>query len=190
MANRTCRSFAIGDGRRNGVGRPVMSAIAMARLFPREAGFQDERLRLVEEYLWVHLSDPDRLSLSQAARIANVSAGHFCRLFREQVGVPFHDWQCKVRTEEAKRLVLSSRQPIDAVGRAVGYHEPSTFGRVFQRYEGITPRGLRSFSKAYPELGPALLSARWPKFVIEVVALSRTYPGITSLLNLVAMRLK
>jgi AraC-like DNA-binding protein len=130
--------------------------IAAMRPLVNQRAFLDPRLHAVDEYLRAHLSDPNRLSLKEAALIANVSAEHLCRRFHERVGTCFTDWQCAVRTEAAKCLIVQRHVQLRAVGRAVGYSDGSTFGRVFKRYEGVTPRQLRPFVDAYEELAPVV----------------------------------
>ena len=100
----------------------------MARPAIHPRAFLDHRLRAVDAYLRSHLSDPKRLSLTSAARIANVSPEHLCRMFRERAWVSFVDWQCAVRTAEAKRLVVEEDAQLRAVARAVGYANESTLG--------------------------------------------------------------
>lgn len=130
----------------------------MSRPSINERAFLDPRLHAVDEYLRTHLADPKRLSLKAAAHIANVSPEHLCRLFHERVGTCFSDWQCAVRTEEAKRLLVQRHVQVRTVGRAVGYNDASTFGRVFRRYECATPRQVRPFVDAYSELAPVVCS--------------------------------
>ena len=130
----------------------------MARPVIKERAFCDRRLRAVDEYLRAHLSNPERLSLGDAARIANVSREHFCRMFHERVGASFIDWQSVVRTERAKFAIVEGSKPLSVVGRTVGYSDESTFGRVFRRYEGVTPRHIRPFVDAHPDLAPVVCS--------------------------------
>jgi transcriptional regulator GlxA family with amidase domain len=130
----------------------------MARPAINQRAFLDPRLHAVDEYLRTHLSDPNRLSLKEAAQIANVSPEHLCRMFHERVGACFTDWQCAVRTEKAKRLMVQQYVQLCGVSRTVGYSDGSTFGRVFKRYEGVKPRQLRPFVDAYEELAPVVCS--------------------------------
>jgi AraC-like DNA-binding protein len=130
----------------------------MTRPTINERAFLDHRLRAIEEYLRAHISDPKRLSLTHAARVANVSPEHLSRMFHERVGAPFTDWQCAVRTEAAKRFIVNGLLQLHVVGRAVGYERYETFCRVFKRYEGVPPRHLRWFVTEYPELAPAVCS--------------------------------
>jgi AraC-like DNA-binding protein len=118
--------------------------------------FLDPRVRVVADYLRDHISDPRRLSLAEASRLANVSPEHFCRVFHARAGVSFSQWQCSYRMAHAKELILDRWTQLGTVAAAVGYDHASTFGRVFKRYEGVSPRQLRPFVTAYPDLVDAL----------------------------------
>ncbi|HEY8555676.1 MAG TPA: helix-turn-helix transcriptional regulator [Burkholderiales bacterium] len=128
----------------------------MPRPAIKQRAFLDRRLRAIDEYLRAHLSEPSRLTLAEAARIANVSPEHLCRLFSHRVGACFTDWQCAVRTERAKRMIVEQSVQLRAVGRAVGYGHQATFVKVFKRYEGVAPGAIRRFVESYPELAPAV----------------------------------
>ena len=130
----------------------------MTRPLFKEQVFLEPRLRVVDEYLRTHLSDPKRLSEATAARIANVTPGHLCRVFRSLVGASFMDWQHAVRTEEAKRLIVERSLSLQRASELVGFARYETFCRVFTRFEDVSPKWLRPFVREYPEL--ALLSVR------------------------------
>jgi AraC-like DNA-binding protein len=122
----------------------------------KERAFFDPRLRRVADHVREHISDPARLSLADAARLANVSPEHFCRLFHRSTGLSFCEWQSAYRMDCAKGLILETWTQIGLVARAVGYDHAATFCRVFKRYEGISPRQLRPFAAANPNLVDAL----------------------------------
>ena len=44
-----------------------------------------------------------------------------------------------LRMEEAKQMLESSDEPIEAIAKEVGYAEPAAFRRVFKRATGISP---------------------------------------------------
>lgn len=45
---------------------------------------------------------------------------------------------------EAKRLLAHDTAPVQAVGRAVGFAEPTTFTRFFRHHTGVTPLAFRT----------------------------------------------
>ena len=149
----------------------------------------DPRVRVVTDFVREHISDPRRLSVADAARLACVSPEHFCRIFRARTGLSFTEWQCAYRMEHAKRLILQKWIPIGAVALAVGYDHAATFTRVFRRYEGVSPKRLRPFANAYPDLADALRMAN-SLLVFRVGPLALDNCSALSLLELLADRLR
>lgn len=128
----------------------------MQRLVIIESGFDHPKLRRVRDHITRHISESYRLE--RAADIASASPKYLCELFRKHVGVSFGVWLWAFRMERAKVLLMNNRwQRIGAVARAVGYYDPTTFGRAFKRYEGITPRqfvnSLSNFPRAEAHAG-------------------------------------
>lgn len=147
--------------------------------------FDDPRFRRIEQHVRAHLSDPKRLSLVDAARMANLCPEHFCRLFRARVGVSFTDWQCGFRVDQAVKLLVSTRLQVGSVGAAVGYANPPAFTRVFRRCQGVAPRQLRMLVRAQPELRPILASGLPNAFAV-IRALSSLGAPNVDLLGLLA----
>jgi transcriptional regulator GlxA family with amidase domain len=67
----------------------------------------------------------------------------FKRRFRAATGYTPIDYLQTLRTEEAKQLLESSAMPVDDVGAAVGYEDPTFFRRLFKRSTGVTPSRYR-----------------------------------------------
>jgi transcriptional regulator GlxA family with amidase domain len=67
----------------------------------------------------------------------------FKRRFRAATGYTPIDYLQTLRTEEAKQLLESSPMPVDDVGAAVGYEDPTFFRRLFRRSTGVTPSRYR-----------------------------------------------
>jgi AraC-like DNA-binding protein len=54
-----------------------------------------------------------------------------------------HDYQIKVRMEQAKVLLGTTDLSIKAVGISVGYRRGSSFGPAFKKYFGVSPSTYR-----------------------------------------------
>jgi transcriptional regulator GlxA family with amidase domain len=65
------------------------------------------------------------------------------RRFKAATGLAIIDYVQNLRIEEAKRLLESSDTPVDEIGFAVGYEDPSFFRRLFKRRTGISPGRYR-----------------------------------------------
>lgn len=77
------------------------------------------------------------------ASLANQSASHFHRQFREVNGVTPMEWVRQERINAAKYLLSTSTDRIAFVGRQCGYPDPYHFSREFTRLTGVTPRSFR-----------------------------------------------
>lgn len=72
----------------------------------------------------------------------------FARRFRAATGQSPQDYVLSMRVEEAKQILETTDNSVDAVGRAVGYEDPASFRRVFRRKSGLTPsEHRRTFGK-------------------------------------------
>jgi transcriptional regulator GlxA family with amidase domain len=65
------------------------------------------------------------------------------RRFKQATGLALIDYVQNLRIEEAKRLLESSDQPVDEIGFAIGYEDPSFFRRLFRRRTGMAPARYR-----------------------------------------------
>ncbi len=102
-----------------------------------KGGLPPYRLRWVKEYIQAHL---DRtISLNDLAVIAQVSAYHFCRTFKQATGKSPNQYVIQQRMEKAQRLLADNKLSITQVALEVGYNSPSHFAQLFQRHTGCTP---------------------------------------------------
>jgi len=81
--------------------------------------------------------------LESAAAALGYSTGHFNRCFKQQFGVPPHQYIISLRMSDAIRM-LSSDMPLDAIGSAIGYNDGRSFANAFRNYYGISPSEYRS----------------------------------------------
>ena len=79
--------------------------------------------------------DVDCRSLAQAA---GMSLHHFIRMFRDMFGLSPHQYLTRARVEAAKRLLLSSAEPIDVIAVGVGFRSGPSLSRAFKRLEGAS----------------------------------------------------
>ena len=101
--------------------------------------------RKVEVYLDARLDRTVRLE--DLAEQAGLSVSHFCRAFRETVGVSPHAYVVRMRVEAAKRLMLLSDDPLSQIACACGFADQSHLTKQFRRYVGDTPHAWRRWNK-------------------------------------------
>lgn len=88
-----------------------------------------------------HFSDD--ITLEQLASAAKVSLQHFCRVFKARTGMRPMEYLARKRIAAAKLLLCNTSDPIAAIGEQCGYRDPTYFGTVFRKYEGISPKEYR-----------------------------------------------
>jgi AraC-like DNA-binding protein len=107
---------------------------------PTPLGQEPRAVRLSREYLDEHADQ--NVTLETLARFAGLSAFHFCRVFREAVGMTPHAYQTQVRVRHAKAL-LRAGLPITMVAAEAGFYDQAHLTRHFKRIVGVTPGRFR-----------------------------------------------
>jgi len=102
-------------------------------------GLSAWRLRLIDERLSDDGAPP---SLSELAKLCNLSVRHLTRAFRASRGRSIGSFIAEQRVDRAKRL-LATGMSIKSVAYAAGFSAPSNFAAAFLRATGETPRQYR-----------------------------------------------
>jgi len=80
------------------------------------------------------------LSLEKVARRLRISRRHLARLFRSEVGVPFHSFAIGLRMEGAAAALLEDlNRPVKHVALEFGSRDTASFDRDFRSHKGTTP---------------------------------------------------
>ncbi len=93
--------------------------------------------------------DYSTITLEEAANIIGVSVSHFCRKFKKDFSVTFHNYLNEIRIRQAKNLLLYSDDSVSLIAEKVGYqNNPCRFYSNFKSVVGMTPNEYRrSFEK-------------------------------------------
>ncbi|MET9801219.1 substrate-binding domain-containing protein [Streptomyces sp. NPDC006368] len=91
-----------------------------------------------------HYREP--LSRRQIAQRAGVSENHLGRLFHRELGLTLWDYLTRLRIRRAKERLRRSDESVQAVARAVGFHDRAYFSRVFRKVTGVAPHVYREAS--------------------------------------------
>ncbi len=86
----------------------------------------------------------DAVPLAVVAREAALSRFHFCRLFRRETGIAFHDYVHELRVRYAKALLADRQLTVTEVAYRVGFNDLSHFDRTFRRLVGASPTEYRA----------------------------------------------
>jgi AraC family transcriptional regulator len=105
------------------------------------AGLCGWQLRRVTDFMTEHVADD--LALDELAALANLSAKHFARAFRQSTGIPPHRWLIERRIDRAKALLSSGDLSLAEIALACGFADQSHFTAAFRRGTGVTPGAYR-----------------------------------------------
>jgi AraC-like DNA-binding protein len=130
----------------------ALGAIVMhriLRLHRGEAGRQHRAIgglagwqqRVATTYIEEHLAE--QVELAALAQLVRQSPFHFCRAFKQSLGVPPLRYQTQRRIDRAKLLLAKPAMSVTEIGLAVGFGCASSFATTFRRVTGFTPTGYR-----------------------------------------------
>lgn len=105
---------------------------------------EPDAIRRSREYIRDHSGD--RMSLDQVASVANMSASHFCRVFKKATDMNFSEYVARVRVEKAKVMLLESNYTMTHIAFDTGFNSVTDFNRTFKKMTGITPTAFRKQS--------------------------------------------
>ena len=102
------------------------------------AGWQE---RAVVDYIEEHLGE--QISLLTLGGLARLSVHHFCRAFKQSVGLPAHQYQVQRRMEVAKLLLADRTMSVTDIALSLGYAQTSSFSNAFRKTTGWKPTVYR-----------------------------------------------
>ncbi|MFD1954642.1 AraC family transcriptional regulator [Paenibacillus thailandensis] len=82
-------------------------------------------------------------SLERMAALSGYSSYHFLRLFQSVIGKTPNQYLTLCRIAGAKRLLVTTKLPVKAIGGMVGFAQASYFIQLFKRSEGLSPKEYR-----------------------------------------------
>jgi two-component system response regulator YesN len=90
------------------------------------------------------------ISLSEAARYAEVSHSYLSFIFKQETGINFNAYLSRYRVEEAKKLLRSTNMRIYEVAEKTGFSNPYYFSKVFKEYTGLNCKSFRDAGQFTP----------------------------------------
>ena len=102
------------------------------------AGWQERRLRA---FIEAHFQE--RIRLETLAALANLSVSHFCRAFKQTIGVAPHAYLIRRRIGYAQRMMLATEKSIVEIANEAGFADQAHFGRTFQKMFHTSPGAWR-----------------------------------------------
>ncbi len=80
------------------------------------------------------------LTAEMVAAQIHFSASYMLRLFKMEMGKPFHTYLTEYRIKKAVELLEGGDIKVSEVSEKVGYSDPNYFGQIFKRIMGVTPQ--------------------------------------------------
>lgn len=105
--------------------------------------------RVAVEHIEAHLAET--LQLAELAALVRLSPWHFCRAFKQSVGLPPLRYRCARRMERARQFLAQGDMPVTEIGLELGFSETSSFTAAFRRVVGLTPTAYRRSLACRPE---------------------------------------
>lgn len=103
---------------------------------------------------YIHDHYARSITVEELARMEHYHPAYFPVWFRKVTGRSPSAYIHHIRLKEAKRMLKETDWPITVIGQEVGYAHPSSFTRMFARYEGMSPQTYRKiFQSGKKELG-------------------------------------
>ena len=98
---------------------------------------------------WLDHRLGDRYDLAVVSRAFNISTRTMLRRFGDETGESPLSYLQRSRIRRARHLLESTDRSVSGIAAQVGYHDASTFARLFARHVGRSPRDYRqSFQRA------------------------------------------
>jgi YesN/AraC family two-component response regulator len=103
---------------------------------------QNKKIGLTIEYINNHYQE--FITIDLLSEMVNVTPQYFCKIFKEATNKRPFEYINTVRIQKSKELMLNTNMTIHAISKAVGFENPSYYGKWFKQVESTTPGKFRS----------------------------------------------
>ena len=96
-----------------------------------------DNIQTAVEYINHHITED--LKIDQICASCYLSKYHFCRLFKEKIGLTVMDYILKTRVTMAKELLWEADLSVTEISESCGFSSISYFSRAFKNETGVSP---------------------------------------------------
>jgi YesN/AraC family two-component response regulator len=93
--------------------------------------------------LFIEKNSDKKINLNHVAEEVCLSPKYLSRLFKENSGTGFNEYRLKIKIEKAERLLKTTDFTINQIAIQLGYKNPESFIRIFEKSLGLTPTQYR-----------------------------------------------
>ena len=105
---------------------------------------EDDLTRIARVHTFLLQEIPIKITTGIFAGIIGLNRNKLSYGFKKMYGVTMNEFEEKKRMEIARKLLSTSREPVDMIALWVGYHSNSHFVHLFQKRYQITPLQYRN----------------------------------------------
>ena len=120
-------------------------SMAIDQIAVQEGGAEPPQITKAKKF--IDEQKTDEISLSDVAKLVNVSTFYFCKMFKKATGLTFTQYLSHVRISKAKTLLLNPNLRVTEIAYDVGYQSITHFNRTFHSLVGQSPTEYRKFVK-------------------------------------------
>lgn len=99
-------------------------------------------LKMAQEYVQANYFKP--IQVGDICSALNVSRSYLFRIFKKYTHSDITNYLTAIRLQHAKELLRTTTHSSTNIARLVGYVNPTSFYRMFKKYEHLTPSEYRS----------------------------------------------
>ena len=107
-------------------------------------GGNNELTKLQKSVLYIHQNFRAGITLSDVARVLNVTPSYMSRIFTENLGITFKQYLNEIRYNYAMRLLIHSDMSSIEICYESGFNDYSNFSRSFKKKFGVSPGTFRN----------------------------------------------
>ncbi len=85
----------------------------------------------------------NHITVDELAKLCNISKYHFCRVFKQQMGVTVFQYIVKYRISVAAMMLNTGNYSIGEVASMCGFEDISYFYRCYKRINGMAPHKVK-----------------------------------------------
>jgi len=103
--------------------------------------FNSRRLERVFEYL--HRDFSKKVTLTDVAKIANMSEESFSRFIKIHTGFTFTENLTEIRLGHVSRMLIDTSYSVGEIANKCGFQNMANFNRIFRQRKGCTPKEFK-----------------------------------------------